>query len=81
MNEGQQALRRIVQRTPEREIARRCRVTQQAVSLWINGQRRPDFFGRVHAEIQFGISLHAWDRDVAVVGDAVGCETAERRTG
>lgn len=85
MNEGQRDLRRVATRTPEREIAKRCRVDQSNVSRWLNGVSRPVFASRVHAEIAFGIDLHAWDRDVAAdaVGSSLGASGAElqRRAG
>lgn len=84
MNAGQQALRLIVRTTPEREIARRCRVDQSNVSRWLNGASLPVFASRCAVEIAYGIDLHAWDREVPIAADAVGSPSGaeqQRRTG
>lgn len=56
---------------PQREIARRVRRSQQAVSHWMTGRYRPGGDERGALEREFGISHEAWEE---FLGQAVALQ-------
>lgn len=57
------ALKRLVRRPTQQEIAAQLAVTQQAVSSWINGTTRPDPARMAKLEELFGIPMRDWTID------------------
>jgi transcriptional regulator with XRE-family HTH domain len=59
MNAGAVELRR---KGSQAHVARRCGRSQQTVSGWMLGQKKPEYESRKILRAEFGIDLDAWDR-------------------
>jgi transcriptional regulator with XRE-family HTH domain len=61
LTRGRRCLLAVLQQTTEREVAARCGVTHQAVSLWLQGVQKPAAARRLKLQELYGIEPPAWD--------------------
>lgn len=61
INRGRLLLLAVLQRVGQREVAARCGVSQQAVSAWATGVKRPSVAAKVKLELGYRIARSAWD--------------------
>lgn len=64
---GSQALRKLVTppRVNQQTVAERCKVSQQAVSGWMQGRAKPTPDRMRVLQDEFGIPMEAWTEDPA----------------
>lgn len=58
---GRAALLRVLQRTEVQYVAARCKVTPNAVYMWMAGDRRPSKRVRIALEVNYQIRPGSWD--------------------
>lgn len=58
---GRRLLLAVLQRVEQRDLAARCGVTQQTVSAWATGVKRPSVAARLRLELGYRIPRGAWD--------------------
>lgn len=61
-NEGARLLAKVLEDANQKEVGRRCGVSQSLVSTWRSGRTKPLYENRKIIAVRYGIPIDAWDQ-------------------